>query len=40
MRWEYLVPDPQTPIVQRLAGILSSEASIEDYREHLDEKYG
>ena len=27
-------------IVQRLSGILPEETSIEDYREHLREKYG
>ena len=28
------------PIVRRLSGILSSDVTIEDYRKHLDEKYG
>ena len=28
------------PIVQRLAGILSPEVSIEGYRRHLEDKYG
>jgi len=28
------------PIIRRLSGILSPEISIEDYRKHLDEKYG
>ncbi len=28
------------PIVQRLTGILSPEISMEDYRKHLEEKYG
>lgn len=28
------------PIVLRLSGILSQDVSIEDYRKHLDEKYG
>ncbi len=28
------------PIVQRLTGILSSEISVEDYRKHMEEKYG
>jgi len=27
------------PIVKRLSGVLSREASIEDYHQHLDEKY-
>jgi hypothetical protein len=28
------------PIVRRLSGILSQEISVEDYRRHLEEKYG
>jgi Family of unknown function (DUF6364) len=28
------------PIVQRLSGMLSPEVSVEDYRKHLEEKYG
>ena len=28
------------PIVRRLTGILPDNISIQDYREHLDEKYG
>ena len=28
------------PTVQRLSGILSSEITVEDYRKHLEEKYG
>jgi hypothetical protein len=28
------------PIVRRLSGILQNHASILDYHEHLDEKYG
>jgi hypothetical protein len=28
------------PAVRRLTGVLSPEASIEDYRSHLEEKYG
>ena len=28
------------PIVQRLSGILSSDISIDDYRKHLEDKYG
>jgi hypothetical protein len=27
-------------IVRRLTGLLSSDASIEDFQKHLDEKYG
>jgi hypothetical protein len=33
-------PMQDAPIVQRLSGVLSSDASIEDYKKHLDEKYG
>ena len=28
------------PIVRRLTGSLSQDVSIEDYRRHLEEKYG
>lgn len=28
------------PIVRRLAGTLSRDVSVEDYREYLEEKYG
>lgn len=28
------------PIVRHLSGILPTNISIQDYREHLDEKYG
>ena len=28
------------PIVRHLSGILPDNPSIQDYREHLDEKYG
>ena len=28
------------PIVRRLSGVLSSQISIKDYKEHLDKKYG
>ena len=28
------------PIVRRLSGTLSQEVSVEDYRRHLEEKYG
>jgi hypothetical protein len=27
------------PIVQRLSGTLSQQASVDDYRQHLEEKY-
>jgi hypothetical protein len=27
-------------VVSRLRGVLSSDASVEDYHRHLDEKYG
>ena len=27
------------PIVQRLSGTLSQRASVDDYRQHLEEKY-
>lgn len=30
----------ETPILQRLAGILPADASIDEHREHLEEKYG
>lgn len=30
----------KAPIVRRLSGILSQDVSIQDYREHLEEKYG
>ena len=29
-----------TPVVDRLTGVIPSTASREDYRRHLDEKYG
>jgi len=29
-----------TPTVSRLRGLLSSDASVEDYHRHLEEKYG
>jgi hypothetical protein len=34
--------DPLTdaPIVRRLSGTLSQDVSIEDYRKHLEQKYG
>lgn len=28
------------PVVRRLTGLLSSGISIDDYKKHLDEKYG
>jgi hypothetical protein len=28
------------PVVRRLTGLLSTEVSMEDYKKHLDEKYG
>jgi hypothetical protein len=31
---------PDTPIVNRLCGVLSSDARVEDYREHLWKKHG
>ena len=30
----------KAPIVRRLSGSMSADVSIQDYREHLDEKYG
>jgi len=33
-------PLNDAPIVRRLSGILPDNISIQDYREHLDEKYG
>jgi hypothetical protein len=33
-------PLNDAPIVRRLSGILPDNPSIQDYREHLDEKYG
>lgn len=30
----------EAPIVRRVSGILSQQVSIEDYKEHLAEKYG
>jgi len=44
---EYLVQIPSpidelenAPIVKRLSGTLSPDVSIDDYRQHLQEKYG
>ncbi len=28
------------PVVGRLTGLLSSEVTLEDYKKHLEEKYG
>lgn len=28
------------PVVRRLTGILSPDVSMEDYKKHLDDKYG
>ena len=33
-------PLNDAPIVRSLSGILPDNPSIQDYREHLDEKYG
>ena len=30
----------EAPIVRRLSGILSPDSSIQDYYDHLEEKYG
>ena len=30
----------QAPIVRRLTGVLSPDVLIEDYKKHLEEKYG
>ena len=31
--------EPFSPTVRRLAGILPSDTSVEEYREHIEEKY-
>lgn len=31
---------PYSPTVRRLIGILPSDVSVDDYREHLEQKYG
>ncbi len=40
----YSIPPQRTltnaPIVYRLSGILSPEIGVDDYKKHLDEKYG
>ena len=28
------------PVVRRLTGLLSADVSVDDYKKHLDEKYG
>ena len=33
-------PLANAPIVQRLSGTLSQDISVEDYRQHLESKYG
>ncbi|MBN1306189.1 MAG: hypothetical protein JXA13_17265 [Anaerolineales bacterium] len=33
-------PLDDAPIVRRLSGILPKNITVEDYREHLEEKYG
>lgn len=33
-------PMEKAPIVRRLSGTLSSDISIQDYKKHLEEKYG
>jgi hypothetical protein len=33
-------PLADAPIVRRLSGTLSSNASVDDYHTHLEEKYG
>jgi Family of unknown function (DUF6364) len=30
----------QAPVVRRLTGLLSPELSVDDYKKHLEEKYG
>ena len=30
----------EAPVVRRLTGLLSSEVSPDDYKKHLEEKYG
>lgn len=30
----------QAPIVRRLTGLLSQELSVDEYKKHLEEKYG
>ena len=33
-------PLENAPIVRRLSGTLSQEVSVQDYKKHLEEKYG
>jgi len=33
-------PFDTTPIVRRLSGMLSADVSVQDYKNHLVEKYG
>jgi len=33
-------PVEQTPLLNQLSGILPADASMEEHRRHLDEKYG
>ena len=33
-------PLADAPIVRRLSGTLSQDVSVEDYREHLERRYG
>ena len=33
-------PLDDAPIVRRLSGILPKDVSVQDYRQHLEEKYG
>jgi hypothetical protein len=33
-------PLADAPVVRRLSGVLSPDASIEDYRQYLEKKYG
>lgn len=44
---EYLIQIPapikeldNAPIVRRISGTLSQDVSVEDYKQHLQEKYG
>jgi hypothetical protein len=33
-------PLVDAPVVRRLSGVLAPDASLKDYRKHLEEKYG
>ncbi len=33
-------PNEIAPIVRRLSGIVPQDITVEDYKKHLDEKYG